>query len=189
MKLSGKKAALILRGKNMNIKNEQTLFLREAEKKDQALIRAFIELVDSEFYPPLSKRPGGIEERIEKSLAKPEANFIIAEARQNPEKGSELERTAGLLSYERAWEGEKNAYISFVAVNPNFRNRKIASRLIKALEEKMHPEGMEQIYVCTWSTNQPARTLYEKQGFLTERIIKEDRGPGVDTLYLAKKLI
>ncbi|MCQ1536867.1 GNAT family N-acetyltransferase [Methanosarcina sp. KYL-1] len=183
----------------MNTEKERIdIFFREAEIEDHPQIQAFIELVDPEFYPPLSERPGGIDGRIENSLAKPDANFLIAEGSSNSEPGpvsvSHPDRTAGpdriagLISYERQWEGENNAYISFVAVNPEFRNLGIASKLISLLEEQMQSAGMERMYVCTWSTNHSALALYEKKGFSTDRVIKNARGPFVDTLYLVKSI-
>ncbi|WP_048179011.1 GNAT family N-acetyltransferase [Methanosarcina sp. MTP4] len=190
------------------------IFYREAEKNDHSQIREFIELVDSEFYPPLSQRPGGIEERIENSLVKPDANFLMAEGISNsgfgsgadsglgtetgkgtgietfpqPDRPAGPDRIAGLISYEKQWEGENNAYISFVAVNPGFRNMGLASELINLLEEQMRSEGMERMYVCTWSTNRSALALYGKKGFSTARIIEDDRGPLVDTVYLVKDI-
>lgn len=194
----------------MNLKNEGSIFLREAKKEDWDMILAFMKFVDSEFYPPLSKRPGGIEERLKRGLASPKANFIIAENVQASEEINKIEshlkegllekrleslsvpaeslRIAGLLSFEKAWKGEKNAYLSFVAVNPAFRKRNIASALIIFLEVKMHSEAMQRLYVCTWSTNQPALTLYEKKGFLKVKILKAARGPEVDSIYLVKNI-
>lgn len=213
----------------MNMENTRIdILFRDADENDRSQIRAFIELVDSEFYPPLSRRPGGIEGRIENSLAKPEANFLLAEGISYS--GSSLESSsasspasnlrpfsglnseswegqipqpdrpsgpdtitcsalpAGLISYEKQWEGENNAYISFIAVNPGFRNMGIASKLISRLEARMSFEGMEKLYVCTWSTNHSALALYGKKGFSTSRVIKDDRGPFVDTVYMVKSL-
>lgn len=196
--------------KNMITENETVrLSFREAEKNDHSQIQAFIELVDSEFYPPLSRRPGGIEGRIEDSLAKPDANFLMAEGISGsgsslrsssepgmgqgqvskPESPEGPEKIAGLISYEKQWKGDNNAYISFVAVNPVFRNMGLASELITLLEEQMRFEGMERMYVCTWSTNHSALALYGKKGFSTARVIKDDRGPLVDTVYLVKDLV
>lgn len=200
--------------KNMITENKPLrIFYREAEKNDHSQIREFIELVDSEFYPPLSQRPGGIEERIENSLVKPDANFLMAEGLSNsgfepgaesglgaetetetevfpqPERPAGPDRIAGLISYEKQWEGENNAYISFVAVNPGFRNMGLASELITLLEEQMRSEGMERMYVCTWSTNRSALALYGKKGFSTARVIEDDRGPLVDTVYLVKNIV
>lgn len=204
--------------KKMITENEDfRVFFREAEINDHSRIREFIEFVDSEFYPPLSQRPGGIEERIENSLAKPEANFLMAEGIAGSVKESDSglrpdyvsgpdsglgsgtvlqpdtpagpDGIAGLIGYEKQWEGENNAFISFVAVNPIFRNMGIGSELITLLEEQMRLEGMERMYVCTWSTNQSALALYGKNGFSTARIIKDDCGPLIDTVFLVKNLV
>ncbi len=200
--------------KNMITENETvSLSFREAEKNDHSQIQAFIELVDSEFYPPLSRRPGGIEGRIEDSLAKPDANFLMAEGISGsesslrsslrlssepgmgqgqvskPDSSEGPDKIAGLISYEKQWKGDNNAYISFVAVNPVFRNMGLASELITLLEGQMRFEGMERMYVCTWSTNHSALALYGKKGFSKARVIKDDRGPLVDTVYLVKNLV
>ena len=106
-----------------------------------------------------------------------------------PDRPAGPDRIAGLISYEKQWEGENNAYISFVVVNPVFRNMGLASELITLLEEQMRSEGMERMYVCTWSTNRSALALYGNKGFSTAQVIEDDRGPLVNTVYLVKDIV
>ena len=57
------------------------IVIRETTRKDFDTVSRFIELVDNDFYPPLSQRGGGICERVENSLATSDANYLVAQLR------------------------------------------------------------------------------------------------------------
>jgi hypothetical protein len=54
--------------------------IREGLPDDLGRLIDFMKLVDHEFFPPLSLRPGGIYERVSSTLAKVDSNFFIGES-------------------------------------------------------------------------------------------------------------
>ena len=165
------------------------LTIREANLSDCHPICKFIELVDGDFFPLLSVRPGGIEGRVERSLAKSDSNYLIAEApsiskSSNNDDGSIL----ALLGYKKYWKGIHNAYISFIAVHPDHRIMGISSMLMHMIEDEMRLENIRHMYICTWSTNRSAVQFYEKIGYNVHHVIKDARGIGIDTVFYRKDI-
>ena len=166
------------------------LTIREADLSDHHPICKFIELVDGDFFPLLSVRPGGIEARVERSLAKSDSNYLIVEA------GTSISNTSNendrsilaLLGYKKYWKGINNAYISFIAVHPDRRNMGISSMLMRMIEDRMRLENIRHMYICTWSTNKPAVQFYGKIGYSVHHVIKNARGVGIDTVYYRKDI-
>ena len=166
------------------------LTIREADFSDHHPICKFIELVDGDFFPLLSVRPGGIEARVERSLAKSDSNYLIVEA------GTSISNTSNendrsilaLLGYKKYWKGINNAYISFIAVHPSRRKMSISSMLMRMIEDRMRLENIRHMYICTWSTNKPAVQFYGKIGYSVYHVIKNARGVGIDTVYYRKDI-
>lgn len=52
-----------------------------------------------------------------------------------------------------------------IAVDPDYRRRGIAERLVGALESKLKERGIKSLFLEVRVSNEPARTLYEKIGF------------------------
>ncbi|HUW68380.1 MAG TPA: GNAT family N-acetyltransferase [Candidatus Nanoarchaeia archaeon] len=149
----------------------------ETTDADFEKLTKFMELVDSEFYPPLSSRPGGIKGRIFNNLAREDANYLIAEV-----EGS----VAGVIGYRKNWNGTKEAYISFIAVHPEYRRFGIAGSLDNTLMQKLSVDRISHVNITTWSTNPDVCKMYRQMGYHVFRILKDDRGPGVDTIYFNK---
>ena len=166
------------------------LAIREADLGDFHPICKFIELVDGDFFPLLSVRPGGIEGRVERSLAKSDSNYLIVEAGIpiSNISNNDDESILALLGYKKYWKGINNAYISFIAVHPDHRNMGISSMLMSMIEDRMRLENIGHMYICTWSTNKPAVQFYEKFGYNVHHVIKDARGAGIDTVYYRKDI-
>ena len=166
------------------------LTIREADLSDHHSICKFIELVDGDFFPLLSVRPGGIVARVDRSLAKSDSNYLIVESgtsipnTSNDDDGSIL----ALLGYKKYWKGINNAYISFIAVHPDRRNMGISSMLMRMIEDRMRLENIRHMYICTWSTNRSAVQFYEKFGYSVCHVIKDARGVGIDTVFYRKDI-
>lgn len=151
----------------------------ETTEYDCERLTKFMELVDSEFFPPLSRRPGGINGRVAGNLAREDANYLIAETEG---------RVVGVLGYRKNWKRTGEAYISFIAVHPKYRGKGIARSLDSALTHKLSVEGIPYVNVTTWSTNPDVCTVYKHLGYRIFRTLKDDRGPAVDTLYFRKAI-
>lgn len=151
----------------------------ETTDADFEKLKEFMELVDSEFVPPLSSRPGGIKGRISGNLATEDANYLIAEIEG---------RIAGVIGYRKNWNGTGESYISFIAVHPEYRRIGIARSLDNALMQKLSFDGILHVNITTWSTNPNVCKMYKQMGYHVFRFLKDDRGPGVDTIYFKKAI-
>ncbi|MBE0522816.1 MAG: GNAT family N-acetyltransferase [Methanosarcinales archaeon] len=105
----------------------------ETTDADFEKLKEFMELVDSEFFPPLSSRPGGINGRISGNLAR---HHLIAEIEG---------RVAGVIGYRKNWNGTGEAYVSFIAVHPEYRRKRIACSLDTALMQKLSVDGISYL--------------------------------------------
>ncbi len=153
--------------------------IREADASDFEKIRRFMELVDHEFFPPLSARPGGIPDRISSCLAGTDSNYLIAEADGI---------MVGALGYIENRNGISEAYTSFLAVHPDYRGQDIARKLEAVLTQKLQAAGISSINVTTWSTNPGVYEMYRKLGYSCTQTLKDHRGGGVDTIIFRKNI-
>lgn len=153
-----------------------------------------LKLVDQEFVPPLSAREGTkdvVFGKDSKVIAEPHQYFATMSqqpvflARIGPE-------IAGFLSFRRDYPYDaaafrSSAYVTTIAVAPAFRGRGVANALYEAIEDyvrQAEPNGI--ISVRSWSSNSSHLRLLESRGYETRLQLSEDRGPGVDTVIVAK---
>lgn len=149
---------------------------------------------DEEFCPPLSQRYSTHQAELsphDAQTAQPVngpllyfnemklQNFVLAK---------EGGRLVGFLSYiadhRIPYVDEPSAYISTVLVDPRDRGKGIGSSLYAYLESEQRP-GL--ITLRTWSTNKSQIALLHKRGYEVIKVLENDRGDGIDTVYFAKK--
>lgn len=75
----------------------------------------------------------------------------------------------GYVAVERSADGE--AYVDFVAVAPEHRQRGIGRRLIEAAIARGHAWGCRRVALTVREDNAAARALYRSLGFTEERIL------------------
>lgn len=74
-----------------------------------------------------------------------------------------------------------------IGVNPDFRNRGIASRILEQLHDKMRGSGAEVCFLEVRSRNAAAIALYEKSGY--KRIsVRRGYYPDDDAIIMRKTL-
>jgi ribosomal protein S18 acetylase RimI-like enzyme len=159
--------------------------IRQARQEDHNPLCRFIEIVDNEFYPPLSMRGNGIEQRVWECLTGKHSYYLIAEDHSGPSGTSG--NVIGVIGCNKFWRGENDAYINLMCVHPSQRKKGISTALCQELERELINSRIKKIYVCTWSTNDAAMRLYESNGFVPYCIVKNDRGNRVDTIHYMKK--
>jgi len=158
-------------------------------------IWSLLEIADEEFVPPLSARTGakqrdGLDDRSGEDLstffeACLDHEFIIA--RKNDD-------VVGFLSFHDGYNIEElegylpSNYVSTVIVHPDHRRSGYARQLYEHLLGAL-PNGHRQPYVTTrtWGTNDSHIELLEEFGFDCIARIKNDRGPGIDTVYFGRE--
>lgn len=85
--------------------------------------------------------------------------------------------------------GEKYIYISTVAVKREYRGLGIAKRMYKFLfdilrdKEGWFSRRIKYLVTRTWSTNEESKGLLSSLGFQQVKVLKDDRGKGIDTEY------
>lgn len=149
---------------------------------------------DKEFFPSLSARSDTTEHRLTKEAiwGGPIAFFetVMKECVLLAQVDGE---TAGMLSFIPHYEEpmlaqwSPSTYASTAIVLPRLRRQGIGFALNDALENL--PESLASPWITrrTWSTNTANLTLLQKRGFVEVVRMKDHRGPGVDTIYLARK--
>jgi ribosomal protein S18 acetylase RimI-like enzyme len=65
--------------------------------------------------------------------------------------------------------------ISDVSVLPSFRGRRIAAKLLEAMQERLAREGASRIRICALAANVSARASYERAGFSPYEVVYEKR--------------
>lgn len=68
------------------------------------------------------------------------------------------------------------AYISYLAVAEDFRGKGIAGKLMEDCLVRSAKNGMKQVKVETWSSNEGALALYQSHGFEVSRRYEDEYG-------------
>lgn len=97
----------------------------------------------------------------------------------------------GFLSFRSGYATEEvgefapSNYVSTIAVAPDRRRSGHAREMYRTLFSEL-PEDLRQPYVTTrtWSTNENHLGLLSEFGFTELAVIPDDRGEGIDTVYL-----
>lgn len=175
-----------------------TEYLGTPEKRED--LEAIFDLLctcDRDFVPPLSQRVSSFQKKFEVPLGqdKPYAYFEVMKAQRFAVARDASGRMVAFLTFrpryscpELARFGESN-YMTTACVDPEHRGHGLVSRLYDIVEHGL-PEDQQTDYVTTrtWSTNAVQVHAFSKRGYETAAVLKDDRGPGVDTIYYAKKV-
>jgi GNAT superfamily N-acetyltransferase len=158
--------------------------------------------INYEFTPPLSSRYSTttafssevieLAESVEDD--KPKAYFdtfikqeiIVSKKESN-------NRITGFMSYipfHKIHINEKDIichYITTIGVTKGERGNGITGLFYKRIEEIAKKDGANIITTRTWNTNQTHIKIASDFGY-ERHVIKNDRGPGIDTVYLIKDI-
>ncbi len=132
----------------------------------------FIRESDSEFTPPLFERPEFVHQ-LKDGLNN--RGLMAVDADTKP--------VAATL-YETDYCGDKGkAYLTFFRVIPEIRRFGIGFWFRQKLLDHLKSTGFKSVVTRTWSTNHPMMRLNERTNFHRTKVIVDDRGPGIDTVY------
>jgi ribosomal protein S18 acetylase RimI-like enzyme len=85
----------------------------------------------------------------------------------------ERERAVGFLILLDALPDEVSlqpqGFIAYMAVEPEFSGRGVGGALLAAAEDEARRRGLPYISLMVTEENEPARGLYERRGYRTER--------------------
>lgn len=149
-----------------------------------------LQIADSEFLPPLSSRgPGTPQENLDGVFRKELERWLLCAI---DEEDSENPVLAGYMSYEDDHVSEKSnnglpcRYVIRVIVRPEYRGNGITDALYARLAQLS--KDVPGFGVRTWTTNHTHRKVLERCGFVKDGVIKDDRGPGIDSIYYWKPI-
>lgn len=154
---------------------------------------------DTSFIPPLSTRTSGTQTALDSARtvqsAGPVAYFesirhqhIITARPATP-----AEPLAGFMSFRPGFHLPYTSptilyhYVTTVIVRPAFRGNRVTQRMYENLLASAQEFG-QGVATRTWSTNAAHIGLLHHLGFSETHRIPEERGPGIDTVYLAKDI-
>ena len=153
-------------------------------------VLAILYEVSDEFVPPLSERssaygdPVSADGSVEAYLASIEhLTFVYA---------VQGDAIIGLAAYDGSRCDMEDvgecAYIAVSAVRRPYRGHGVAKALYAHAIASAYEAGADQVLVRTWSTNRSNLAALAKSGFIACKRIVDERGSGIDTVYMVKRL-
>lgn len=146
-------------------------------------------MCDEDFFPPLSSRASTTQKELKGGEKSNDGvkKYCDAMVGQNILVALTEDEICGFISFKENYTNSEipdsdkpNIYISTVLVNPAFRGRKITAGLYEHLLSLYRERN---IFTRTWSGNDAHTKILMRLGFAEHRRIKNDRAPGVDTVY------
>ena len=162
---------------------------------DEMAIRRLLIAADEAFVPPLTadsraaiSRPG--DERGPTSI-----EDYVAACLDRPLLGAvEDGRLVGFCSFEPRTDGGPLAdytptnHVEVLVVDEAYRNHGIATGFYRHLLSSLPPAfDQPAVSTKTWSTNEPHLAILESLSFDCVHRVVDDRKPGVDTVYYARR--
>jgi len=102
-----------------------------------------------------------------------------------------VDRLAHLAPFD-AVQDPGSCFLSALAVDPHWRGRGIADRLMAAVELRAATEGFDRLTLHVWADNEPARRFYLKHGFEVSAVAAIPPHPGLPreggSLLMRKRL-
>ena len=171
--------------------------IRILDKAEQANIydRAYtmLEAADDEFVPPLSSRSSSTQRDLtggEKNTDGIQKYFEqlksqrFAAAYEDGELIAFVSYKEDYISPEISPEELPNIYISTLVASPAARGKGVAKAMYAYLFAAYKNAN---VFTRTWSTNFAHIKILQAFDFQTIKVLKDDRGSGIDTVYFKKE--
>ncbi len=150
---------------------------------------------DQDFYPPLSARDSSVSTSFAVTNTTGSLEAYFSEMRNQvlliAREGSEI---VGFMSFRHSFQmqelGEWSPanYITTICVDPSQRGKGICSAFYDFMLNALPAEISSPVTATrTWSLNENHLRLLDKLNFTLVKELIDDRGPGVDTVYYARK--
>ena len=166
--------------------------IRILERKEQSSIydEAYELLVaaDNEFVAPLSSRSSSTQQDFSKTVNANSIELYFEQLKSQRfaavfEDGEQIAFVSYKEDYtcpEIAPEDLPNIYLSTLVVSPKARGKGVTTKLYAKLFSEYESVN---IFTRTWSTNFAHIKILEKYGFEVIKVLENDRGNGIDTIY------
>ena len=146
---------------------------------------------DNEFVPPLSSRNSSTQRDFSNAVQGDSITQYF-EQLKNQRFAAVFEEGAliAFVSFKENYTCSEispdelpNIYLSTLVVSPKARGKGVAT----ALYQKLFTEYEQvNIFTRTWSTNFAHIKILSKYGFEVIKVLNDDRGVGIDTIYFKK---
>ena len=170
--------------------------IRILEKEEQQSIYddayEMLEAADNEFVPPLSSRSSSTQQNFSENTKNSDGIKQYFEQLKHQrfavafEDGALIAFVSYKENYSCAEISQKelpNIYISTLIVSPSARGKGVT----KALYGRLFSEYENvNIFTRTWSTNIAHIKILEKYGFEVIKVLENDRGNKIDTIYFKR---
>lgn len=169
------------------------------EKEKQQIWELLCEC-DQEFWPPLSARNSSVqkdlrsgaveEEQTGDTVQKPTVYFDEMISQEFILACDEEGKVAGFMTFKKDYTCDAlkdfgtSLYITTICVKKNLRRQHIMSGLYDCMETTAAAAcGCSRISTRTWSENEAHMKGLQHRGYRLLAVLKDDRGPGIDTVY------
>ncbi|PKM71550.1 MAG: hypothetical protein CVU91_13265 [Firmicutes bacterium HGW-Firmicutes-16] len=75
-----------------------------------------------------------------------------------------------IWAYSVIFREENRMYVSVVQIDDAYRGRGLGTKLLNAVENEARIDGLPALYIHTEAYNQGAIRLYEREGYVMERV-------------------
>ncbi|MBR5460171.1 MAG: GNAT family N-acetyltransferase [Clostridia bacterium] len=164
-------------------KNDSELYFPE--------ILEMLKRADGEFVPPLSSRSSTTQSSLVGNASTPEGILLYFEEMKKQRLAVALENgeLVAFMSYRENYLTDTvtevpNVYLSTLIVKPEGRGKGLTQIMYGELF-KAYPDRC--VYTRTWSTNVAHTKILSRLGFDILKVIENDRGEGIDTVYFVKR--
>ena len=152
------------------------LSIREFQKESEIgnQIYELLTTVDQEFSPPISSYGPLID------YVYNEDSLILY-----------LERGSKVIGYLRFYLEHYQydcPYIRTIAIDPEYRGKGYSKTLLRACLDYIKLNKYSRVAIKTWSKNKISIKLYQSMDFMLQKVIKNDRGNGLDTYVFEAKI-
>ena len=163
----------------------------DQDKYDNEILD-LLEKCDTEFVPPLSARNSTTQSDLSGNIKSGDGVFSYFKEmkKQRILVATENDRLIGFVSFKEAFVNEiigeeylPDIYISTLLVASDERGKGLTSKMYEYLFKEYENAN---IFTRTWSTNEAHIKILSRFGFKTMHVLKNDRGNGIDTVYLKK---
>ena len=166
---------------------------KEEQKNIYAEVYEMLTAADDEFIPPLSSRSSSTQQNFSKNIKNADGISQYFEQLKNQRFVSAFENNEliAFVSYKENYSCAEiqpkelpNIYISTLVVSPKARGKGVT----KALYNRLFSEYEKvNIFTRTWSTNIAHIKILQNYDFKIIKVLENDRGNEIDTLYFKKE--
>ena len=170
----------------------------ELSEQERADIWEILKMCDGDFYPPLSQRSSSYQKSFTANTGEVSdegpRTYYDEMIRQQFLLTYIGEQMVGFMTFRVGYEYEKmgpdynpSLYMTTACVRHEWRDHGIMGALYDQMEREMTVKfDCPAVTTRTWSTNDAQMNMLPHHGYQTLCVLKDDRGPGVDTVYFGK---